>query len=104
MVQSRNPGHRGVLGIMMCLYSERRKVDRDLEDWAKGYLPIPTFNTRIPETADVKKANSSMLLVSQVNKKMKKAFEDAAYEIMYAIEHPDAKVGNAAISESDGEE
>ncbi len=94
-VQEMNPNHRGILGILLSLYSERRTVDRSIEEWVKEFLPIPTFDTRIPETSDVKKANSSMLLVSQINKKMKKAFDDVTYEIMYAVEHPSEPIGSA---------
>lgn len=94
-VQQYNPDHRGILGILLSLYSDRRSVDRSIEQWVKEFLPIPTFDTRIPETADVKKANSSMLLVSQLNKKAKTAFDDVCAEIIYATEHPGEPIGSA---------
>lgn len=89
------PEHRGVLGILLSLYSERRIVDRSIEEWVKEFLPIPTFDTRIPETSNVKKANSSMLLVSQLDRKMKTAFDSFTEEIIYACENPDALIGSA---------
>lgn len=89
------PNHRGVLGILLSLYSERRIVDRSIEEWVKEFLPIPTFETRIPETSNVKKANSSMLLVSQLDRKMKTAFDSFTEEIIYACENPDALIGSA---------
>lgn len=89
------PEHRGVLGILLSLYSERRIVDRSIEEWVKEFLPIPTFETRIPETSNVKKANSSMLLVSQLDRKMKTAFDSFTEEIIYACENPDALIGSA---------
>lgn len=94
-VKKLNPHHRGTLGILLSLYSDRRLVDRSIEDWVQEFLPIPTFNTRIPETSNVKKANSSMLLVSQIDKKMDKAFRDFTGEIVYAVDHPDELIGSA---------
>ena len=94
-IQGQISNHRGVLGILLSLYSERRIVDRSIEDWVKEFLPIPTFDTRIPETSNVKKANSSMLLVSQLDKKMNKAFDDFTAEIIYACENPNELIGSA---------
>ena len=104
MVQMANPSHRGILGILFALYSDRRQVDRQVDNWAKQFLPIPVFDTRIPETANVKKANSSKFLVSQIDKKMKAAYDAFAYEVLYATEHPDEPIGNAkteVIEEAD---
>ena len=94
-VQNFNEAHRGILGILFALYSDRRAVDRQVDDWAQQFLPIPVFDTRIPETANVKKANSSKLLVSQIDKKMKTAYDSFANEVIYATEHPDEKIGSA---------
>ena len=94
-VKTANPAHRGVMGILLSLYSERRTVDRSIDEWVQEFLPIPTFDTRIPETSDVKKANSSMLLVSQINKKMKAAFDSVTNEILFATEYPDQPIGSA---------
>ena len=82
------------LGILLALYSERRTVDRTLDSWVKEFLPIPTFDTRIPETADVKKANSAMLLVSQINKKSQTAYEKLCAEIIYALDNPTEPIGS----------
>lgn len=103
-VKRANPNHRGVLGILLSLYSERRQVDRSIDQWVQQFLPIPTFNTRIPESADAKKANSSMLLYSQINKKAKQAFDNLAKEIIEACEHPELPVGNnkKIINEDNG--
>lgn len=94
-VKKINPNHRGILGILLSLYSERRLVDRSIESWVKEFLPIPTFDTRIPETSNVKKANSSMLLVSQIDKKMNDAFRSFTGEIIYATTHPGELIGSA---------
>ena len=97
------PDHRGILGIMFGLFSERRKVDKDLNYYAKKYLPIPVFDSKIPESADAKKANSSMLLLSQLNKKCNAAYIDLANEIDFAISNPDEPVGSQKYLEPDEE-
>ena len=94
-VQQYNEKHRGILGILFALYSDRRAVDRQVDDWAQQFLPIPVLDTRIPETANVKKANSSRLLVSQIDKKMKAAYDSFAKEVIYATDHPDEPIGSA---------
>ena len=94
-VKKANPGHRGILGISLALYSDRRVVDRSIDEWVKRFLPIPTFDSRIPESADAKKANSANLLFSQINKKGREAFINLAKEILYALENPDKPVGSA---------
>ena len=100
-IKKMNDNHRGMLGILLTLYSERRVVDRSIDDWVEEFLPIPTFNTRIPETSDVKKANSSMLLVSQINKKAKAAFDSLTAEIIDACNHPEKKIGSAAAEQAE---
>lgn len=92
---------RGVLGIELSMFSPHRTVDRDINAWIDRFLPTPTFNTHIPDTSDARKANSSALLVSQINKKMKKAYDDLTNEIINAVEHPELPVGNKAKKETD---
>lgn len=94
-VKNVNPAHRGILGILLSLYSDRRQVDRSIDDWVKRFLPIPTFDSRIPESADAKKANSANLLFSQINKKGREAYIDLCAEILYALENPDKPIGSA---------
>lgn len=94
-VKRTNSAHRGIMGILLALYSERRTVDKTIDEWIKQFLPIPTFDTRIPESADVKKANSSLLLFSQINKKAKTAYDSLAKEVIEAVQNPDAPVGSA---------
>lgn len=93
-VQKLKKNHRGILGIMFAMFSDRRSVDRDLNYYAEKYLPIPVFDTKIPESSDAKKANQSMLLYSQLNKKANLAFQNLAKEIIYAIENPTEPVGS----------
>lgn len=100
-VKRLNKNHRGIIGILLSLYSERRTVDRAIDDWVESFLPIPTFKTRIPESSDVKKANSSMVLFSQINKKGKAAFDAFAAEVIAAVEHPELPVGSNIKGDSD---
>ena len=94
-VQRVNPEHRGILGILLSLYSDRRVIDRSIDEWVKRFLPIPTFDTRIPESADAKKANSANLLFSQINKKAKESYKNLAKEIIFAVENPNEPIGSA---------
>ena len=94
-VKQGNPNHRGIIGILFALYSERRVVDRQVDNWAQKFLPIPVFDTKIPETSNVKKANMSRLLVSQIDKKSKKAYDDFTAEVIYTLDHPDEPIGSA---------
>ena len=87
--------HRGILGIMFAMFSDRRSVDRDLNYYAERYLPIPVFDSKIPESSDAKKANQSLLLYAQLNKKADEAFKSLASEIMFAIDNPDIPIGSA---------
>lgn len=79
--------HAGIMGILLNLYSERRTIDRALDEYLKNFYPVHAFATRIPESSDVKKANASNLLYAQVNKKAAQAYKDLAAEIIYFTEH-----------------
>jgi chromosome partitioning protein len=93
-IVKKNPSHRGILGILFSMYSERRKVDRKVEEIAKEYVPIPVFDARIPESSDVRKAYLSTRLYNQLNKNARLEYEHFAEEIIYATENPDAPVGS----------
>lgn len=90
-------GHRGILGILLTLHSDRRKVDKSVEEWVQQFLPIPTFDTKIPDSTKVKQANSMMLLYAQIDKKGKEAYDSLAKEIDEAVNHPDVLVGSAKL-------
>ena len=97
------PEHRGIIGIMFSLYVDRRVIDRTIDDWAKTFLPIPTFNAHIPESSAFKKANSAMLLACQLDKKVKSAFDEFADEVIFTSEHPDALIGSAKKEAEEGD-
>lgn len=79
--------HAGIIGILLNLYSERRTIDRQLDDYLREFYPVHAFETRVPESSDVKKANASNLLFAQVNKKASTAYKNIAGEIIYFNEH-----------------
>ena len=83
------PGHRGILGILLGLYCERRIIDRNIDDWVKDFLPIPTFDTRIPDSQSFKKANSAMMVACQLDKKIDVAYKSLATEVIHAVEYPE---------------
>jgi len=81
--------HRGILGILLSLYSERRSVDKALEEYVHEFYPTPTFQTQIRESSDAKRANANGLLFSQVNKKARVDFDKLVDEIEFALNDPD---------------
>ena len=88
--EQNNIRHRGVLGILLSLYSERRSVDRALEEYVHDFYPTPTFKQQIRESSDAKKANADGLLFSQISRKARKDFDELADEIEFAIENKEA--------------
>lgn len=98
------PGHRGILGILLGLYCERRIIDRNIDDWVKDFLPIPTFDTRIPDSQSFKKANSAMMVACQLDKKIDLAYKSLAEEVIQAVEYPEIpKEGEQFEQDMDGD-
>lgn len=93
-ILANHPEHRGILGILFSMYSSVRKVDQSIEEIAKEYVPIPVFDTRIPESSDARKAILQGRVFNQINKKAKKAYDDFATEIVYAMKNPEAPIGS----------
>ena len=87
----RNEVHRGILGILIVRFSGFRKIDQTLEEYGKKFTPYELFETTIPETSDARKATAVGMLVSQINKKIKTAYDDVAGEIIDLVEHDGAK-------------
>ena len=86
--EKNNIPHRGILGILLSLYSERRSVDKALEEYVHEFYPTPTFQKQIRESSDAKRANAEGLLFSQVSRRAKNDFDELASEIEFAIEDP----------------
>lgn len=83
--QERGLEHRGILGILLSLYSERRSVDKALEEYVHEFYPTPTFSQQIRESSDAKRANAENLLFCMINKKAKEDFDNLVDEIDFAI-------------------
>ena len=81
--------HRGILGILLSLYSERRTIDKALEQYVHDFYPTPTFQTQIRESSDAKKANANTLLFAQINKKARADFDKLIDEIEFALNDPE---------------
>lgn len=94
------PGHRGILGILLGLYCERRIIDRNIDDWVKDFLPIPTFDTRIPDSQSFKKANSAMMVACQLDKKIDLAYKSLAAEVIQAVEYPEIPEENEQFEQN----
>lgn len=73
--------HYGIIGVSLSLYRERRAVDTAIETNLKQFYPIVTFDSKIPESVDAKKAVYAGLLYSQVSNKAEKAYIALAKEI-----------------------
>lgn len=81
--------HRGIIGILLSLYAERRTVDKALQEYVYNYYPINLISSTIRESADAKRANLEGLLFAQINKKAKDDFDKLTNEIDFAIDHPE---------------
>ena len=88
ITNKKNIKHRGILGVLLSLYSERRTVDNSLARYIIDFYPIPVFKTKIIDSSDAKKANASMLLFSQINKKARACYERLVDEIEEALTDP----------------
>lgn len=86
--------HRGILGILLSLYSERRSVDKALEEYVHDFYPTPTFQAQIRESSDARRATAEGLLFVQINKKAKEDFSKLVDEIEYAIDDPEGWLAN----------
>ena len=82
--------HRGILGILLSLYSERRSVDKALEEYVHEFYPTPTFSQQVRESSDAKRANAEGLLFCMINKKAKEDFDNLVKEIEFAINDKEA--------------
>ena len=85
LAEQRGKNHRGILGILLSLYSERRSVDKALEEYVHEFYPTPTFQHQIRESSDAKRANAEGVLFAQINKKAKEDFDLVCDEIEYAL-------------------
>lgn len=89
LAKGRGINHRGILGILLSLYSERRSVDKALEEYVHEFYPTPTFQRQIRESSDAKRANADGVLFSMINKKAREDFDAICDEIEFALNDPE---------------
>ena len=73
--------HMGIIGVVLNLYSERRTIEKTVENNLEKFYPIVTFKSQIPESAKAKTAVYSGLLFSHVLPKAEQAYQALAAEI-----------------------
>lgn len=73
--------HMGVIGILLNLYSDRRKVDTTIQNDINRFYPFKIFKETIPESSDAKKAVLAGLIYSQFNKKAAAQYAAVAREL-----------------------
>lgn len=78
--------HKGVIGIIYSLYSDKRIVDRELSDQIKDFYPMYIFDAKIPESVQAKKAVLEGLAFCQVYPKAEKAYMDLAREFIKRLD------------------
>lgn len=83
--------HKGVVGVVLSLYSERRSIDTTIENNLKKFYPIVTFESKIPESVWAKKAVYAGVLYSQVYKKAEEAYIKLAKEFELQLDYMEAE-------------
>ncbi len=73
--------HMGVIGILLNLYSERRKVDTTIQSNLNTFYPFRILQQTIPESVDAKRAVLGGLIYSQVHKKAAAQYLAVAEEL-----------------------
>lgn len=68
----------GVIGVVLNLYSERRSIDKSIENNLEKFYPIVTFKYQIPESVKAKQAVYAGVLYSHVYKKAADAYINLA--------------------------
>lgn len=81
-----NVEHMGVIGIVLNLYSERRKVDATMKVDMEKFYPFRVFSTRIPDSVNAKKAVLSGITYAQIYKKAENAYADLVKEFEERLE------------------
>lgn len=78
--------HMGVIGILLNLYSDRRKVDTTIQENLNRFYPFKIFTETIPESVDAKRAVLAGLIYSQAHKKAAQQYLAVAKELEATLE------------------
>ena len=74
--------HKGVIGIVMNLYSDKRVVDKTLSSDIDNFYPLYVFKSAIPDSAMAKRAVLEGVIYSMKFPKAEKAYDALASEIL----------------------
>lgn len=74
--------HKGVIGIIMNLYSDKRVVDKTLSIDIDNFFPLYVFKSAVPESAMAKRAVLEGVIYSMKYAKAAKAYEELADELV----------------------
>lgn len=74
--------HKGVIGIVMNLYSDKRVVDKKLSTDIDNFYPLYVFKSAIPDSAMAKRAVLEGVIYSMKYPKAEKAYEALAKELI----------------------
>ena len=74
--------HKGVIGIIMNLYSDKRVVDRKLSADIDNFYPLYVFKSAIPDSALAKRAVLEGVIYSMKYAKAEKAYDALAKELI----------------------
>lgn len=77
--------HKGVIGIIMNLYSDKRVVDRTLAMDIDSFYPLYVFKNAIPESAMAKRAVLEGVIYAMKFAKAEKAYDALAKELIKRI-------------------
>lgn len=83
--------HKGVIGIVMNLYSDKRVVDRTLATDIDSFYPLYVFKSAIPDSAMAKRAVLEGVIYSMKYQKADKAYELLASELLRRLKKMDAE-------------
>ncbi len=81
MLETAGIVHMGIIGVCLNLYSERRTIDKTIQNDMERFYPIKIFNASIPESVNAKKAVYSGVLYSQMSKKAAEAYAKLAKDV-----------------------
>lgn len=81
-----NVFHKGVVGIVMNLYSDKRVVDKKLSNDIDSFYPLYVFKSAIPDSANAKRAVLEGVIYSMKYAKAEKAYDDLAVEFIKRME------------------
>lgn len=82
--------HMGIIGIILNLFSERRSVDKTIQNDLGRFYPFKIFTSTIPESVNAKKALFAGVLYSQLYKKADAAYSALAEEMEERLEEMQA--------------